>query len=607
MNNKFDSIKWSGSKNLTKATYVSAAMDDNKNCIAVMLGRYEHKNNVYYRTGKLSGGSVSWSGSYSSFANNVDQVSVAMNNHKKYIALLADSGSNNNLYHRVGTLSGNKIKWSASSKFATGRNVSAAMNDQGKCIAVITGNSDTNVYYKVGTLSGNSLKWSSSNKFADGANQASVTMNNHNQCIAVLADNNSNDLYYRTGKLSGNTIQWNTYHKFATGRLASVDMDDDGQCTAVIISKGKKYTYYRTGQLLNHGFIAWSSEKDSFATKSKQASVAVNNDNQCLALIIDNETNGDNKLYYRTGKATYYYNWMEELLSNKADTPLNDINIPGTHDAATYNINENSTFSKYELKAEPEKKIAKSIFDTVKLTVVRNKILGLAKAQSQSILTQLYDGIRYFDLRPGFGHNKNEIWISHSFYSVNIDDVLRDINVFTEKNEQEVIILDCRYLWGETKNDPKLQAKLEAKIKKYLGKKVKINPEKLKPTSTLQDYWKTETRVIVYYPNSGKFSRVENSDTPGKDADSNIKTIDKVLPTLDNKKFRNVQCQITPSYEPSDLMSMVKNSLESYAKNTNKHMIVPFENNWKNQCGAIYTVDFYEYSKFIKTIIESNR
>ncbi len=106
-------------------------------------------------------------------------------------------------------------------------------------------------------------------------------------------------------------------------------------------------------------------------------------------------------------------NWMAYL---KDDTLLNNIILPGSHDAGTCNMNY------------------------------------LGRTQGYPVETQLKMGARYFDLRV----NKTEdgYYMYHAIFNgEKFEDVLEALSAFLQANPSETLILDFQHFKGECQDD----------------------------------------------------------------------------------------------------------------------------------------------------------
>ncbi|KAL2155771.1 hypothetical protein VTH82DRAFT_513 [Thermothelomyces myriococcoides] len=130
-------------------------------------------------------------------------------------------------------------------------------------------------------------------------------------------------------------------------------------------------------------------------------------------------------------------NWMKSLYDVIGDRPIRHLVMPGTHDAA--------------------------------MSKITNKIINIGSEpntqnQGINIYDQLRAGSRWFDLRIGSVHDNNDVAINKGFWAMHLndemasiaigntgeslDEIIDEINRFTDENPGEVIFLPIRYLVG---------------------------------------------------------------------------------------------------------------------------------------------------------------
>lgn len=115
--------------------------------------------------------------------NYVPQVSI--NDNGDVVAVFAKTGSNNDLYYRVGKLSDDSlyiIRIGGVTKYTEGSFPSVSMNNKGDVVEIHQ--SGKNLFCKVGVLDERKINWDAAVKF-DTGNQPNVSINNKNQIIEV--------------------------------------------------------------------------------------------------------------------------------------------------------------------------------------------------------------------------------------------------------------------------------------------------------------------------------------------------------------------------------------------------------------------------------------
>lgn len=129
-----------------------------------------------------------------------------------------------------------------------------------------------------------------------------------------------------------------------------------------------------------------------------------------------------------------YSSWMGQLFEQLKDKSLNQIAIPGSHNAGTYALS-----SRYSTDTSGSKY---SKID--KLGVLRKFIKGWSVCQNSSIADQLNLGIRYFDIRlcvPRSG----PVCVCHCLEGPPLREILDQVERFLMKNPLELVILEFKH------------------------------------------------------------------------------------------------------------------------------------------------------------------
>lgn len=170
--------------------------------------------------------------------------------------------------------------------------------------------------------------------------------------------------------------------------------------------------------------------------------------------------------------------------------PLYNLCIPGSHDAMSYCLDENSPIDPRESKTLQilEKKLP---------CIVRKIIYKWSTTQDLTVSEQLDSGIRYFDLRIAHkpdDTSTNLYFVHMLFTDVTVADTLKEMSDWLETHPKEAIILACRELHGMTVEQHK---HLISCIKRTF--RFKLCPRKENPS--LQNMWQKGYQVIISYEN----------------------------------------------------------------------------------------------------------
>ena len=316
-------------------------------------------------------------------------------------------------------------------------------------------------------------------------------------------------------------------------------------------------------------------------------------------------------------------NWMKRLATKNPELQLKELYIPGTHDSATYNINESSDYADPELREGNKSELMK---------ISKSISVDLAKAQDTRIFNQLVDGVRLLDLRACKQDNSDDIWISHSLYSVPLDEVLEDISKFLEKNTGELVILDFRYVWGLSSNRKEYSQKLWNKVNSKLKENIiavdvyqlgmwkignllqrskggvillwDINDGKTEGSGMDREFVEREQCGL----NTRSWASIIGEGDEYDDAEKLIARIRDTIEQRDNNMLCLVKCEIDKEFNFSRVIGGLR-SLEYIASKSNPKMLEEIKNNWgKSELkkGCIYTFDYYNNCDLANTIIQLN-
>ena len=205
-----------------------------------------------------------------------------------------------------------------------------------------------------------------------------------------------------------------------------------------------------------------------------------------------------NSFYIREASAPDNSNWMRRLMAAKPNVKLNEITMPGSHDAGMYVDNSSKVATGLAHEGAGE----------------------WAVTQSQNIRNQLRAGARYFDLRIYYDNNKVQ-WAFHGQFKGAIfyggfggkfETILEDIFNFFDRVDstgakpEEVVILQIKPYVGAANLRATIDL-VETKLGSYLYKN---------PQGTVPDFGNTELedlkgKVIVTY-DSAFYSLIRAED-----------------------------------------------------------------------------------------------
>lgn len=158
--------------------------------------------------------------------------------------------------------------------------------------------------------------------------------------------------------------------------------------------------------------------------------------------------------------------WMAEIAASLRDRPLTDAILPGSHDAGTYSIRDNSPIA-------PDLPVDDALRSLLLASpLLSDKVIPyiarFARAQGMDIASQLQAGVRYFDLRPGAADNGRgeDLLVVHSLYGGPVLPMVDAVAAFLAEHPREVVILDFSHF---TAMGPGHHARLVAHLKQAFG------------------------------------------------------------------------------------------------------------------------------------------
>jgi hypothetical protein len=191
--------------------------------------------------------------------------------------------------------------------------------------------------------------------------------------------------------------------------------------------------------------------------------------------------------------------WMADNASILGQKRLNEIAIPGAHDAGTFGIanakKSDILFGKGDGLSSPDNKRTKQLLS------ISGLFSKWAKTQERTTSEMLDDGIRYLDLRICV-NEKGILMTCHGIYGASLESILDDVAAFTTKNPREVVILGFNHFWDRKYqiDQKKEQGEVEGLtqenwtqlinlIKQKLQPKL-VSSQKFNPSSKLVDLWR---------------------------------------------------------------------------------------------------------------------
>lgn len=277
----------------------------------------------------------------------------------------------------------------------------------------------------------------------------------------------------------------------------------------------------------------------------------------------------------------------------------------GTHNAGMYHLEKS-------LGLSPDADDALKSFTSLPLFgPMAMEIIGKwSKTQNLSIAQQLEAGVRYFDLRVGWGGPDGDLYIVHSLFGPKVWDCIEDICVFLQNHPREVVLLDFNHFYNmETEHHLQLITFIISKLQSNLC------PVSLLEQTTLVNFWGKQQQTIVFYQHElvqefrdlWPATSIASPWASTTNVDDCLVFQEKFAKQRHTEgKFYVCQLVLTPS-TPFILQNIGNDLLHACACKIN-----PRISSWIQSCsmkghtGCIYAVDFVEMDHIIESIIQLN-
>ena len=255
-------------------------------------------------------------------------------------------------------------------------------------------------------------------------------------------------------------------------------------------------------------------------------------------------------------------NWMHEIFASQPNKRITEITIPGTHESLSYDIDSSRPFSSTPIKIWS---------DSVVYKVGKEGIANFSKVQSNHILQQLEQGIRYLDFRIQVYEDR--IYGFNHLVSGLLEPAVDGIATFVNKHPKELVFVDLRTLNIE----PPLYMEVLQVFLNRLGDRIAV-VSNANINASIGQFWGSETPVILissfpiqtlrqekYFYTRSKV--VQGLPVHFADSDSLKSALMANIPQIDNSKLNVLPCFITPNDNillsslqgpPRDIADLVK-------------------------------------------------
>lgn len=319
--------------------------------------------------------------------------------------------------------------------------------------------------------------------------------------------------------------------------------------------------------------------------------------------------------------------WMTDNAAILGKKQLNEIALPGAHDAGTFAI---ETPKNTDIKINDEGSSSPDNRKIKRILSFGSMFSDWAKTQERTTAEMLNDGIRYFDIRVCVD-NKGVLMTCHGLYGASLESILDDVKTFTDKNPHELVLLGFNHFWDRTfqiehgKKSGEIEGltkgnwtKLTDLIKTKLDGKL-VNGKQFSPNSKFNELQKLKKskQIIALFDSEDapddEFvwkQKEENTWVEGWDIDIYKSDTLKVLQNAQNKQFADKFYAIRSSVTPDDNGKLIGMGLFSDVYPTSASELADMTNpvalGWiKNEWAGKYTInliwaDFYNRTDLVK-------
>ena len=249
-----------------------------------------------------------------------------------------------------------------------------------------------------------------------------------------------------------------------------------------------------------------------------------------MLLLCASPTQSDDK---PKAEASQTNNWVFDLFEEHPETAITDLVLPGTHDSGSYRI----TASSPPASGAPD---LYSQFGGI--------AASWAKTQDRDLRQQLFDGIRYLDLR--IDEYEGELVLIHGLVSCPLKEELLGVREFAKKHPREPVILDIQDMPPSAAHD-RLDELLTELFDGHLYQ------AKGAPKSwSLSSVWKSKESLIVLTPDDSFARRdasyhqrrfLDNVWTNTREIEDLKRGLDARIGTRDRSRLQCAYLTFTPT------------------------------------------------------------
>lgn len=217
--------------------------------------------------------------------------------------------------------------------------------------------------------------------------------------------------------------------------------------------------------------------------------------------------------------------WMKKFHS----LSIRQYTLPGTHNSACYD---------FQMRI--------------------SQMTDAAKCQEDTIMLQLFMGVRYFDIR--IRENENDFWIGHTFQtSVTLVDVLWTLKIFLKMFPSEVVILDLDFeklATGVGKNNIRWNLVSFLMYTLFEKNKIDLTKEISLFVNKIEDSDSSTSKIVSDSESSITVNDISYSEDKDQE---NLEQISKIDQNIIQMDWRNVDIEIWRKRRPKKYNQIARN------------------------------------------------
>nr|CAD7452625.1 unnamed protein product [Timema tahoe] len=337
--------------------------------------------------------------------------------------------------------------------------------------------------------------------------------------------------------------------------------------------------------------------------------------------------------------------WLSDMKSSLSSLRMNDIFLPGSHDAGSYQeysgietLVTKYTITQVAAVTQLHRALCSDyiihtsydycipmaslvLTDSSQLTAdgfekLPDQIMypyaepyDLQKTCEEDVLSQLIYGIRYLDLRVGYYPTRDPVWwVNHGVARLHpLQEFIDDVKTFIQATD-EIVILDAHEFPQGFGSDLTVHQLLETYLREQLG--ALTVPKSLSWSSTLGEVWSSGKRLILSYNQQQLVASSDLLWTGVSQQWGNVDTLDGLynyLAGVMNNPPTNVGWSAMAELTPNawQVITDSLGGLRKMADTVNRNVTAWYKGTWGKTVNIV-AVDFFKGTAIVDAAIDWN-